>query len=208
MGSFANREMPPGPPRARAEGYVPVEHPLRRVRAILDALLGAVHEWLKTAGAKGARFPIGAEPMIRALLLQLLFAARRDGQLIDQIWFSVLFRWFVGVRADEPKWDPGAFSAVRHQLLQQDLVRQILVRALTEAHRANLLSANALNERRRELTQYSADVTVGVGQPGVLPRALRQDPRSATVLRAAYLHNPADAAAAAAGPKREPIGAR
>jgi len=105
---------------------------------------------------------------VRALLLQFLFAIRRDRQLIDQIWYSMLFRWFVGVTLDEPKWDLEVFSSYRQQLLNQDIVREVLLRGLTQAHREGLLSAEALSARRCELAQFTSEVTVGVGHPGVL----------------------------------------
>jgi hypothetical protein len=153
----------------RTDGYVPVEHPLRRVRAAVDAPLAALHAWLRDAAAPAARCTIAPEQMVRALLLQYLFVIRSERQLIDQIWCSVLLRWFVGVRLDEPKWDRDGFSRYRLQMLGKDIVRQMLVRGLTQAHREGLLSARALATRQGEISQYTSDVTAGVGRPGVLP---------------------------------------
>jgi len=154
---------------ARLETYVPVEHPLRRVRSVIDAPLGALHQWLRTAGTPAVRCPIGPEQMVRALLLQFLFVIRRDRQLVDQIWYSMLFRWFVGLRLDEPKWELESFATFRQQLLKHDIIREVLLRGLSEAHREGLLSGDALTSRRLELAQFTSEVTVGVGRPGVLP---------------------------------------
>jgi len=154
---------------ARLDGYVPLEHPLRRVRAAVDAPLGALHNWLRMVPA--VRGPIGPEQMVRALVLQFLFSIRRDRQLVDQIWYSVLFRWFVGVRVDEPKWDLEVFATYRQQMLHEDAIRDVLLRGLSQAHQERLLSAEALTARRCELAQYTSEVTVGVGRPGVLPDA-------------------------------------
>jgi transposase len=151
----------------RFDGYVPLEHPLRLVRAVIDAPLEALQKRLRAAPS--ARCPIGPEQMVRALLLQFLFCIRRDLQLVDQIWHSVLFRWFVGVRVDEPQWDLQVFVTYREQLLKEEAVRRMLLRGLTEAHYEGLLSAEALTARRCELASYASDVTVGVGHPGVLP---------------------------------------
>ena len=152
---------------SRLDGYVPTEHPLRRVRAVVDARLGALQERLRAAPS--VQCPIGPEQMVRALLLQFLFAIRNDRQLVEQIWYSVLFRWFVGVRADEPQWSLEVFATYRQQILKQDPVRGVLLRALAEAHTEGLLSADALAARRCELEQFSSEITVGVGHPGVLP---------------------------------------
>jgi transposase len=166
---------------ARLETYVPVEHPLRRVRSVIDAPLGALHQWLRAAGTPEVRCSIGPEQMVRALLLQFLFVIRRDRQLVDQIWYSMLFRWFVGLRLDEPKWELESFATFRQQLLKHDIIREVLLRGLSEAHREGLLSAEALTSRRCELAQFTSEVTVGVGRPGVLPsasaRSVAQGPR-------------------------------
>jgi transposase len=151
----------------RLDGYVPTEHPLRRVRSIMDALMGSLGERL--GGRVSVRGPIGPEQMVRALLLQFLFSIRRDRQLIEQIWDSMLFRWFVGVRLDEPQWDLEVFATYRQQMLKQDFVRGVLLRAFAEAHNEGLLSSEALSARRCELAQFSSEVAVGVGRPGVLP---------------------------------------
>jgi transposase len=153
----------------RLDGYVPLEHPLRRVRAAVDAALGAHRDRLR--GVHAARCPIGPEQMVRALVLQFLFSIRRDRQLVDQIWYSVLFRWFVGVRVDDPKWDLEVFATYRQQILNEDAIRDVLLRGLSEAHQERLLSAEALTARRCELAQYASEVTGGVGRPGVLPGA-------------------------------------
>ena len=156
--------------RSNIDGYVPIEHPLRRVRSVIDAL-GELRNALRVAPS--VRCPIGPAQMVRALLLQYLFAIRRDRQLLDQIWNSLLFRWFVGVKADEAQWSLDAFATYREQMLKQDVIRSLLLRGLTEAHHEGLLSAGALAARRCELAQFSSDVTVGVGHPGVLPGQVR-----------------------------------
>jgi transposase len=157
--------------RSRFEGYVPLEHPLRRVRSVIDVPPGALQHWPRSVYTPGVRSPIAPEPAIRALLLQFLFMFRRDRQLIEQIWTSLLFRWFVGVRLDDAPWDPDAFSACREQLLRQDMVRDLLLRGLAEAHGQGLLSGEALTARRCDLAQYASEVTRGIGHPGVLPAA-------------------------------------
>jgi transposase len=155
--------------RSRLEAYVPVEHPLRRVRTVVDAPLSAMHEWLRLTGAPPVRCDIEPEQMVRALLLQMLFSMRRDRHLVDQIWYSMLFRWFVGLRIETPKWEIEAFTSYREHLIKYVMVRDVLLTGLTEANRQGLLSTEALSARHSELAQFTCESAFGVGQPGELP---------------------------------------
>jgi len=155
---------------SRPEAYVSLDHPLWRVRSAIDAPLGALQPWLGSTVTHSVRCSIGPEQMVRALLLQFLFAIRRDQQLVEQILYSMLFRWFVGVRADGAMWDPEVFARYRQQLLKHEVIREVLLRGLSEANIQGLLSAEALTARRCELAQFtSEEMTVGVGQSGVMP---------------------------------------
>lgn len=149
-------------------GDLSIEHSLRRVRAVVDASLGALHGRFGVGGGPAVRWPRSGQ-MVRALLLQSLFAINHDRQLIDQIWHGILFRWFVGVRLDDPKWDRKIFAAYRQKMLRLSFVREVLLRGLAEAQHEGLLSREALLSRRCELAKFSSDVTGGVGCPGVVP---------------------------------------
>ena len=81
--------------------------------------------------------------MVRALLVQALFSIPRNRQLIEQIWYSRLYRWFVGLQADEPKWKQAIFSVYREQMLAHELIRDILARVMAQAGREGLLTAEA-----------------------------------------------------------------
>lgn len=155
--------------RSRLEDRVPLEHPLRRVRAAVDAPLVAMNHWLRLAAAPPVRCQIEPEQMVRALLLQVLFSMRRDRHLVDQIWFSMLFRWFVGVRIDAPKWDCAAFSSYREHLMRYGTIRDLLLKGLVEASREGLLAPEALAARRSELAQFTCETAAGVGHAAQLP---------------------------------------
>ena len=153
--------------RSPAPDYVPLEHPLRRVRAVVDVPLAVLGVQLRRIGAATVAGSIGPEQTVRALLVQLIFSIRSDRQLLDRIWDSVLLRWFVGVTRDTPKWEPLAFSTKRFQYLVHDSVRELLLQGLIEAHQGGLLSSDALAAARCELERFAADVVAGIGQPGM-----------------------------------------
>ena len=63
------------------------------------------------------------EKLLRALLLQALFTVRSERQLMQQITYNMLFRWFVGLAMDAPVWDVTVFTKNRDRLLEGDIAR-------------------------------------------------------------------------------------
>jgi len=164
--------------RFKLESFVPAEHPLRRIRSLIDSPLGALHDWLALVCSAQGRSSIAPEQMVRALLLQVLYSIRRNRQLIEQIWYSRSFRWFVGLRIDEPKWNHAIFSMYREQLLQHEILREVLVRVLSAANREALVSAQALAAGRSELARgtWAASSTGRSGELAPVRPHLRSSP--------------------------------
>jgi len=153
----------------KPECEVPIGHPLRVVRVAIDAPMAAQHHLgYRSPDGSPQRCPIAPAQMMRALLLQFLFAIRKNELLIERIWHSTLFRWFVGVRLDEPKWNTDVFAAYRRQVLRQDSLRELLVKALSEGYRAGLLSAEAVTARYCELDQFGSEPAVDYARPSKL----------------------------------------
>ena len=62
--------------------------------------------------------------MIRASLIQILFSVRSEPQLIEQMQYNLLFRWFVGLGVDDPVWVPTVFTKNRNRLMTTDMSRR------------------------------------------------------------------------------------
>src|SRR6266403_1050524 len=92
------------------EERVPADHPLRAIRRITDRALERLSPRFGTLYIKFGRPSIPPEKLLRALLLQALYTIRSERQLIEQIEYNHLFRWFVGLSMDEPVWDPTTFT--------------------------------------------------------------------------------------------------
>src|SRR5690606_2964652 len=83
---------------------------------------------------------IPPEQLFRALLLQILYTVRSERQLMEQMDYNLLFRWFVGLTVDERVWDASTFSANRDRLFNQDLAREFFERVLALARWQDLVS--------------------------------------------------------------------
>ena len=95
------------------EARVPAGHPLRAIRAIVNAALGELSPSCATLYAPLARPGVPPEQLLRALLLQAFYSIRSERQLMERLDFDLLFRWFVGLGIDDPVWDHSTFSKNR-----------------------------------------------------------------------------------------------
>src|SRR5262249_57944871 len=106
-----------------AEQRVAKDHPLRAIRVMVDAALREVRPQFDAMYAAGGRPSIAPEKLLRALLLQLLYTVRSERQLMEQLDYNLLFRWFVGLSMDDPVWDVTVFTKNRERLLAGDVAQ-------------------------------------------------------------------------------------
>src|SRR5271167_359442 len=122
------------------EQRVPAEHPLRAIRQMVDQALGGLSAHFDTLYARRGRPSIPPEQLLRALLLQALYSIRSERQLMEQVDFNLLYRWFVGLAMDEAAWDATVYSKNRDRLLQGEVSQHLLVAVVEQARAQNWLS--------------------------------------------------------------------
>lgn len=123
-----------------AEARVPASHPLRLIRAVVDEALEALATEFEALYARMGRPSVPPEKLIRALLLQAFFSIRSERQLMQQLDYNLLFRWFVGLSMDAPIWDATTFSKNRERLLDAEITRKLLAAVLAQPRVAALMS--------------------------------------------------------------------
>jgi transposase len=124
----------------RLEERVPRDHPLRPIRKLVDAALTELSGEFAALYSTLGRPSIAPERLLRALLLQALYTVRSERQLMEQLEYNLLFRWFVGLSADEAVWHPTAFTTNRDRLLDGDVARRFLAAVLNHPEVRGLLS--------------------------------------------------------------------
>src|SRR5215469_843963 len=87
-----------------AERRVPADHPLRPMRTMVDVALKSMSRSFSRIYVDWGRPSIAPEKLLRALLLQVLYSIRSERQLMEQVEFNLLYRWFIGLNVDEPVW--------------------------------------------------------------------------------------------------------
>ncbi len=122
------------------EARVPQDHPLRAIRQITDRALERLSPRFGALYINFGRPSIAPERLLRALLLQALYTIRSERQLMEQLDYNLLFRWFVGLGMDDAVWSPTTFSKNRDRLLDGDIAAAFFDAVLIHADTARLLS--------------------------------------------------------------------
>ncbi len=122
------------------EERVPHNHPLRGIRRMTDRALERLSPRFGTLYVKFGRPSVPPEQLLRALLLQALYSIRSERQLMEQLDFNILFRWFVGLGLDEAVWSATTFSKNRDRLLDGDIAAAFFQAVLIQANAKQLLS--------------------------------------------------------------------
>jgi transposase len=153
------------------EQRVPADHPLRAIRIMVDTALRELSPEFARLYPKTGRPSIPPEKLLRALLLQMLYSVRSERQLMEQLDYNLLFRWFVGLSMDDPVWDPTVFTKNRERLLRGDIARAFFERVLAQAQGRHLLSGE----------HFTVDGTLIEAWAGRTPAGPPDDPGNPTV---------------------------
>jgi transposase len=122
------------------EDRIPAKHPIRPFKAMVNEILRDMDAALDSLYAESGRPSIAPEYLLRASILQILYSIRSERQLMEEINFNILFRWFVGLGLDSPVWDHSSFTKNRDRLLESDIARMFFAKVVERARRKRFLS--------------------------------------------------------------------
>jgi transposase len=123
------------------EARVAKDHPLRVIRGIVNAALAALSPEFAKFYARLGRPSIAPEKLLRALLLQAFYSVRSERQLIEQLDYNLLFRWFVGLGMDAAIWDVTVFTKNRERLVAGEIASKFMAAVLSQPRVKELLSS-------------------------------------------------------------------
>lgn len=122
------------------EQRVPADHPLRTIRKMVDEALKELSPQLERLYSNTGRPSIAPEKLLRALLLQALYGKRSERLLMEELDYSLLLRWFVGLAMDDAVWDATVFSKHRERLLAGEIASRFFAAVRGQLERSGLLS--------------------------------------------------------------------
>ena len=109
------------------------DHPLRAIRAMTDDIFQRMSPLFDAMYAQVGRPSIAPEKLLRAQLLQMLYSVRSERLLMEEIDYSILFRWFVGLNLDDAVWDATTFTKNRDRLLEAAVAKEFLSQVVERA---------------------------------------------------------------------------
>ena len=122
------------------EDRIPQDHPIRPLKKLVDEGLENLSKDFDRLYSKTGRPSIPPEQLLRALLLQILFSIRSERQLVEQLEYNMMFRWFVGLNLDDDIWDHSTFTKNRDRLLEGEIAQCFFKEVLALAKKQDLVS--------------------------------------------------------------------
>jgi transposase len=152
-----------------AEQRVPQDHPLRPIKTMIDAIFAELSPKFDELYSVRGRPSIPPEHLLSALVLQAMYSIRSERQLMEQLDYNLLFRWFCDMNMDDPIWDVTVFTKNRDRLLAGDVAKVFFERVLGQAREANLLSSE-------HFTVDGTMIEAWAGHKSFVPKASSEEP--------------------------------
>jgi len=160
------------------EARVRPDHPLRPIRGMTDAALARLSPRFDRLYSTTGRPSIPPEQLLRALLLQMLYSIRSERLLMEELDYSVLYRWFVGLSMDDPVWDATTFTKNRDRLLDGDIADAFFAEVLAAIKQDGLISDEHFTVDGTLLEAWASHKSF---KPKDTPRTPPDDPKNPTV---------------------------
>ncbi len=122
------------------ESRVPANHPLRKVRSLVREVLKELSRTFGRLYASEGRPSVPPEQLLSALLIQVFYGIRSERQLMEQLDYNLLYRWFVGLSPDDPVWDATVFTKNRDRLQKGEVFQLFMAKLLNHPEVKPLLS--------------------------------------------------------------------
>lgn len=122
------------------EMMIPQDHPIRPIRKMVDEALAELSPEFDKMYSRIGRPSIPPEKLLKGLLIQTLFSIRSVRQLMDQVKYNILFKWFLCLAIDDKVWDHSTFSQNQDRLIDTDIAHKFMERIQARAEKAGLIS--------------------------------------------------------------------
>jgi transposase len=115
------------------EDLIPADHPIRRIRVVVDAVLADLDDTFDAMYAAGGRRSVPPETLLKATVLMAMYSIRSERAFCERLNYDLLFKWFLDMRIDQPAFDATVFTKNRQRLLDHDVADEFFAAVVRQA---------------------------------------------------------------------------
>jgi len=124
------------------EDLIPADHPIRRIRRVVDVVLADLDGEFEAMYAAGGRPSVPPEQLLKATVLMALYSIRSERQFCERLNYDLLFKWFLGLAIDDRAFDASTFTKNRDRLLDHEIADRFFAAAVEQARLRRFLSSD------------------------------------------------------------------
>lgn len=115
------------------EDLIPKDHPIRRIRRIVDEVLGELDGEFDSMYSRIGRPSVPPEQLLKSTILMALYSMRSERAFCERLNYDLLFKWFLDLPIDAKAFDPTSFTKNRNRLLEADIADQFFAAVVKQA---------------------------------------------------------------------------
>src|SRR5829696_8846931 len=124
------------------EDLIPPDHPIRRIRVVVDAVLADLDEVFDGMYAAGGRASVPPETLLKATVLMAMYSIRSERAFCERLNYDLLFKWFLDMRIDQAAFDATTFTKNRKRLLDHDVADEFFAAVVRQAKLRKYVSSD------------------------------------------------------------------
>ncbi len=123
------------------DSLIPKDHPIRRIRVVVDAVLADLDETFDEMYAGSGRSSVPPEALLKATVLMAMSSMRSERAFCERLNYDLLFKWLLDMRIDQPAFEASTFSKNRRRLLDHDVADEFFAAVMRQAKLRRYLSS-------------------------------------------------------------------
>jgi transposase len=124
------------------EELIPADHPIRRIRAVVDVVLAELDDVFDAMYAAGGRASVPPETLLKATVLMAMYSIRSERAFCERLNYDLLFKWFLDMRIDQPAFDATTFTKNRKRLLAHEVADEFFAAVVRQAKLRKYVSSD------------------------------------------------------------------
>jgi len=121
---------------------IPEDHPIRRIRVVIDAVLAELDDEFTAMYAKSGRPSVPPEQLLKATVLMAMYSIRSERAFCERLNYDLLFKWFLDLPIDARAFDATTFSKNRQRLLDHEIADRFFAAVVAQAKLRRYVSSD------------------------------------------------------------------